>query len=286
MRPDSSRMNRAKILNKEECNVVKTLVSIEVDLASSLAVRFVCQLGGLMKMEIHPVYVKESLPHESVVGAGWASRTWEKEIIEQGKKEISELIGAEQDFCAVLRDPRVIYGDRETELLKIAQTEDFDLYVEGVHFSWSPADLYKTIHAKLCQSLHSPLILVRTLRKVNQVSLLCLDPKGTEVLGTLFDRIWKECSVPLVLVHPSGGPPTKDSAPLRDAIDRTKTLLEKSGCTVIVQDGLPASPGNDAAEALKDQGLVAIAIDRTVKKDGEELQWLNLLKTSSLLAFH
>ena len=63
-----------------------------------------------------PVYVKESPPHESVMGAGWASRTWEKEMVQQGKAEISELITAEKDFCPVLREPRVIYGDREAEL--------------------------------------------------------------------------------------------------------------------------------------------------------------------------
>jgi hypothetical protein len=265
--------------------VIKTLVSIEVDLASSLAVRFVCQLGGLMKMEIHPVYVKESLSRDAVVGAGWASRTWEKEIIEEGKQEIGELIGAEQDSCAILKEPRVIYGDKETELLKISQTEAFDLYVEGVHFPWSQADLYKRIHAKLYQKLHSPLILVRTLRKVNQVSLLCLDPEGTKALGEVFQRIWSGCSVPLVLTHSSGESASKDPSGFREALDNTKALLEHCGCTVILRDGFPASPGNDAAEALKDQGLVAISIERSVKKDSEVLQWLHLIRTSALLTF-
>jgi len=278
--------SRSKIFCWKEYNLVKTLVSIEVDLASSLAVRFVCQLGGLMKMEIYPVYVKESLPHEAVVGAGWASRTWEKEMIEEGKREISELISAEQDFCAVLKEPRVIYGDREAELLKIMQTEDFDLYVEGVHFAWLPGDLYRRIHAWLCHRLNSPLLLVRTLRKVNQVQLLCLDPNGTKALGMLFQRIWKGCSVPLVLTHPSRQATSEDTRVFRLAIDNAKALLEQSGCMVVVQDSFPANPGNDAAEALQNEGLVAIAVDRSVKKDGEELQWLNLVRTSSLLTFY
>ncbi len=238
-----------------------------------------------MKIEIHPVYVKESLPHESVVGAGWTSRTWEKEIIEQGKTEIAEMISAEQDFCAVLKEPRVIYGDRESELLKIAQTEDFDLYVEGVHFSWTPTDLYKRIHGNLYQRLHSPVILVRTLRKVNQVSLLCLDPDGTKAMSKLFQRIWTNCNVPLVLTHPAGDAATGDMIALREAVDNSKAILEQSGC-VVAQDELPAHPGNDAAEALKDQGLVVIAIGTSLKKGGEALQWLNLVKTSSLLVFH
>jgi hypothetical protein len=239
-----------------------------------------------MEMEIYPVYVKESLPHEAVVGAGWVSRIWEKEIIEEGKREISELISVEQDFCAVLKEPRVIYGDREAELLKIMQTGDFDLYVEGVHFAWSPAELYKRIHARLHQRLNSPFILVRTLRKVNQVPLLCLDPDGTKALSMLFQRIWRGCSVPLVLTHPSRHTTSGDTRVFQQAIDNAKALLEESGCMVVVQDSFPANPGNDAAEALKDQGLVAIAIDRSVKKDGEELQWLNLIRTSSMLAFY
>ncbi len=95
--------DRPEWIQTEEFNVIKTLVSIELDLVSSLAIRFACQLGSLMDAEIHPVYVKESSPHDSVWGAGWASRTWEKEMVQQGKAEIAELITAEMDFCPVLK---------------------------------------------------------------------------------------------------------------------------------------------------------------------------------------
>ncbi len=145
------------------------------------------------------------------MGAGWASRTWEKEIIEEGKKEIAELIGPEQTSVLSSKSRESSTATENRNFSRLPKQRDFDLYVEGVHFSWSTADLYKKIHAKLYQSLHSPLILVRTLRRIDQVSLLCLDPNGTKVLGALFDRIWKDCSVPLVLTHrlkarPQGAP--------------------------------------------------------------------------------
>ncbi len=266
--------------------MIKTLVSIEVDLASSLAVRFACQLGGLMEIEIHPVYVKESPPLESAMGAGWASRTWEREMIEQGKEEISELISAEKDFCPVLGEPRVIYGDREAELLKITHLENFDLYVEGVHFPWTPGDLYKRIHSKLYQKLPATPVLVRTLRKINHVLLLCLDAAGTEALCALFQKIWKNCLVPLTLAYPTADTAQTQSEALRQAVENARRILEESGCAVHVQDGFPVRPELDAAEALKDHGLVAMALERNVKKDTPELAWLNLVKTSSLLAFH
>lgn len=265
--------------------MIKTLVSIEVDLASSLAVRFACQLGGLMEIEIHPVYVKESPPHESVMGAGWASRTWEREMIEQGKEEISELISAEKDFCPVLGEPRVIYGDREAELLKMTHLENFDLYVEGVHFPWTPGDLYKRIHSKLYQKLPSTPVLVRTLRKIDHVLLLCLDVAGTEALCALFQKIWKNCPVPLTLAYRAEDATGPDGDGVRQAVERARGILEQSGCAVQTQDGFPSIPEHDAAEALKEHGLVAIAVERHVKKDGPELAWLNLVKTSSLLAF-
>ncbi len=34
--------------------MIKTLVAIEVDLASSLAIRYACQLSSLIDVELHP----------------------------------------------------------------------------------------------------------------------------------------------------------------------------------------------------------------------------------------
>lgn len=260
--------------------MIKTFVSIEVDLPSSLAMRFVCQLGGSVNMEIQPAYVKESPSRQSAMGAGWARRTWEKEMIQQGKEEISELIGAEMDSCSVLREPRVVYGDRESELFKLTHTEEFDLYVEGVHFSWTPHDICKRLHSRFYQNLPSPFILVRSPRKVNQVMLLCLDGVGTQTLDKLFQRIWENCPVPLRLYCP----PARDE--FRDAVDQARQHLERSGCTVSVHDTLTGAPGQSDAQTVQDYGLVAIALDRGVKKDDPELHWLDLVKTSSLLVFH
>lgn len=265
--------------------MIKTLVSIEVDLASSLAIRLACQLGGLMDMEIQPVYVKESSPHESAMGAGWASRTWEKELIQQGRAEISELISAEKDFCPVLREPRVVYGDRELELFKIVQGEAFDIFIEGSHFVWNSGEIHKRLRTKLYQRIPFPVILVRSLRKVDEVQLLCLDAHATQVLTKVFQKIWTDCPVPLVLNFPATPTGNTEKQTLRDAVDQASHLLMESGCAVSVRDTLPPRP-NGTAQALQDQGLVALAVERGITKDRDELQWLNEVKASALLAFY
>lgn len=265
--------------------MIKTLVSIEVDLTSSLAIRCACQLGAFLNMEIHPVYVKESTSPESAMGAGWARRTWEKEMVEQGKKEIEDLITAEMDFCPVLRDPRVVYGAKEPELTRITRKEHFDLYVEGTHFSWTPNDIWKHLHGKLYQGLPYPLIMVRAPRKVTQVRLLCLDADGTATLSRLFQKIWQDCPVPLILSCTAGEADEHKIQPLREAVQEARGLLEKAGCTVLTDEDLQWDPGSAPSDVLKDDGLVAIAMERPMQKDSPTLHWLSLVKTSSLLAF-
>jgi len=265
--------------------VIRTLVSIDVDLASSLAIRFACQLGGLMKMEINPVYVKESVPHESAVGAGWVSRTWEREMIEEGKKEIAEMIASERNFCPILNEPKVVYGDREAELLKIMLGARFDLYVEGVHFFWNPGEIHKRLHAKFYQRLEHPLVLVRALREVNEVLVLCLNKKGTQTVSEAFKQIWKGNSTPLKLVCV----PQSSASRLHDELLKTvrdgADLLTQSGCSVSVEDAVSPTP-ESLKGMLNNYGLVAIAIDRRATKDSAEIQWLNLTKTSSFVALY
>jgi hypothetical protein len=231
------------------------------------------------------VYIKESPPHESVWGAGWASRTWEKEMVEQGREEIAELLTPEQDQCPVLAQPMVIYGDKEAELLKIVQAQHFDIFIEGARFPWTPADLYKRLHSRLYQKIPFPVILVRAFRTVNQVQFLCFDAKGTETLTNVVRSIWHGCHVPLVLNYLADDTADTPAAELRDAVDRSRSLLTDIGCTVTVQNTLSLNPEVDAEEILKDCGLVAIAMERSPRKDCIELQWLSEARTSALLAF-
>ena len=261
--------------------MIKTLVSIEVDLASSLAIRFACQLGGSIDVEIHPLYVKESLSHDSFRGAGWASRTWQREMIEKGKEEISKMIAPEMDFCPKLSDPRVIYGDRHSEVSKVAQEGQFDLYIEGVDFLWNHAELYKLAHTKFYQRLTCPLILVQSLKKMKHVLLLCLDIGGTEALTSTFEKIWKGSSVPLVLTYPAS-----QETGLKEKVLESTGILEQAGCIVEQREMDPEVFSKPTEGDLKDYGFVAIGLDRAVRKDNFELEWLSLVKTASLIAFY
>ncbi len=263
--------------------MLKTLVAIEVDLASSFAIRYACDLGNLIPMELYPVYVKAPPPEVPVTGTGWVRHTWEREIVEMGKEEIHEMLASEQESCPMLQQPRVIYGDRDHELVKIESQEVFDLYVEGAPYPFTPANIQRRLHAKFYQKLACPLIWLRALRKVHQALVVCPDLASARIVLSAMQKLWAGCSTPLHLALPPqegyGGP----GDALREEARKALAALEASGCTVEVKEVADWSSGGPAPATFKDYGLVAVPLPRAVKKDDVRLQWLAQVKNPMML---
>lgn len=260
--------------------MVKTLVAIEVDLASSFAIRYACQLGNLVPMEIHPVYVKFPSPEIPMTGVGWVRHTWEREVVEMGRAEIQEMLAAEMDSCPRLQEPRVIYGDREHELLQIMEHESFDLYIEGAPYPFTPATVYKRLHAKFYQRLASPLIWLRGVRKINQALALCLNPPGTGTLVEALGSLFSGGAVPLHLAYPL---PEGTGPDMQVVAIKAQDKLAASGCRVVLEDAFAPVSGAPPLELVKDYGLVTVALERGVKKDSPQLQWLARVKAPLML---
>jgi hypothetical protein len=260
--------------------LIKTIVSIEVDLAASRAIRFACQLGNFIPLEIHPVYIKEAPPRNLTIGSGWARRHWEKELVQEGKAEISELITSEIDYCPVLQDPRVVYGDRDSEILKILDKEPFDLYVEGAHFPWNPTALYQRINSSLFQRAHMPMALAPVLRKIYKLLVLCLDPRGTEALGQGLARLWAGSSIPASLAVPAGR-----ESELQSPVDQARRELTEAGCQVELLAGFNY-PGPLSDQYFRDYGVLALALPRDLKKDNLSLSWFAQAKAPAIIMFY
>ncbi len=248
--------------------MVKTLVAIEVDLASSFAIRYACQLGNLIQMEIHPVYVKFPSPEIPMPGVGWVRHTYEREVVNLGKQEIQEVLAPEIDQCPILQEPRVIYGDREIELLHVVEQEPFDLYIEGAPYPFSPAVVYKRLHAKFYQHLTCPLIWLRGVRKIDRVVALCFDPDGTRALVENLGRLFGGSAVPLVLSYPGN---TRGSLDMQAVAEKAVADLKNLNCQASLGDTFAPESGGPPAEGLRDCGLVAVALDKGVRKDAPQL---------------
>jgi hypothetical protein len=263
--------------------MLKTLVAIEVDLASSFAIRYACDLGNLIPMELYPVYVKAPPPEVPVTGTGWVRHTWEREIVAMGTEEIHEMLASEQESCPMLQPPRVIYGDRDYELAKIESQEAFDLYVEGAPYPFNPANIQRRLHAKFYQKLACPLIWLRRLRPVHQALVVCPDLAGARAVLPAMQKLWAGCSIPVHLALPPQAGYGASADPLREEARKALADLEAAGCTVEVKDVADWSAGGPAPAALKDYGLVAVPLPRAVKKDHARLNWLAQVKNPLML---
>ena len=263
--------------------MIKALVSIEVDLAASRTIRFACQLGNFMPVELHPVYIKESPPRELSIGSGWARHHWERELIQEGKKEISEWIASEIDYSpeVKLMEPRVVYGDRDAELLKIMEKEAFDLYVEGARFPWNQAMLYQTIHSRLFQRAQMPIALAPVLRKMHKLLVPCFDMASTQALGQALPKLWAGCSLPVTLALKEG-----QEAVLQPEANRVREALEKAACQVGPDEVFSYFPSPPPDEYLREYGLVALALERGSSKDSPRLEWLSQFKAPLLLVLY
>lgn len=261
--------------------MIKTLVAIEVDLASSLAIRYACQLGSLIDVELHPVYVKEPPPEVPATGTGWVRHTWEREILEMGKEEIQEMLASEMESCPQLQAPRVIYGDREYELLKIMEHEPFDLYIEGAPYPFTPANIHRRLHSKFYQRVRTPLIWLRLLRKINQVLVPCFDAPGTRAAIQALQKIWAGCSAP---VHFCLAPRAGEA--VQQEMLQGQEGLKSAGCQVVMRVDRPMAAEGPAPEALKDYGLVVVPLERGIKKDSPLLQWLTQVKAPMMMVLY
>jgi hypothetical protein len=261
--------------------VIKALVSLEMDLAASRAIRFSCQLGCFIQMEIQPVYIKESPPRNLSIGSGWARRHWEQEIVAQGEKEITEMLSSEVDFCSAWRPAQVILGDRDAELLGLIKSEPFDLYVEGIDLPWSSAWLHQRLQSNLFQGAHIPIALAPVLRKIYELLVLCPEPQDLQALAPALARLWSGCSVPISLAVPGGR-----EAALQPELEKAQTGFKESGCQVSVQEGFPYYPTPPDDEFLRKYGLVALALKRGLKKDHPGLVWLSRVKVPVIVMLY
>ncbi len=261
--------------------MIKTLVSIEVDLAASRAIRFASQLNYFIPMEIHPVYVKEAPPRELSIGSGWARHHWEQEIIREGKAEIMEMISSEWEFSPTLREPLVVYGDRERELLRIIESEHFDIFVDGERFEWTPANLYRRLQSKLWQRFPGVIGLARVLRKIETVLLLGTEARGIQPLVQSLASLLGGSALPISLATPRGAA----DALVQEAA-RAKDNLVQAGCQASLQTDFPYFPEPPAPGFLRQYGLAAVALDRRLKKDSPEIAWLAQVRVPLLLKLY
>lgn len=181
--------------------MIKTLVGLDENLASSIALRYASHLSKLLKLEMQIIHVEEIDQDQHSGGSGWVRRTWEKGVEDAGLAAISRLLKTEKVDCLFAAAPRIAIGNHDDAVLEELRTYGHQLFIEGVISTSKIGDFYKLITSKLFAKSPCPMLIVKNLIVNNKVALICGDGVSYQSMIPQFIKIFKGADIDLELIH-------------------------------------------------------------------------------------
>jgi hypothetical protein len=238
--------------------MLKTLLYINENLASSIALRYTAYFNKFVPLSLFVTHVEEPDEKEQV-GTGWVRRTWEDGVASSGKRLIDRMLRTENIDCPLAGRPKVFVGDRDKEITYELRNGLYKLYIEGYLNTYDHDQFYELISSPLYTDTACPALVVKNLSISKKCALLCADSvdpkvlvnKSMEILGDStfeFDIVYfkfKENDQMVTLNKEEGG----------SQLTETESLLAEAGKSVdktIVLSGTPEQIG----DYLKDYALV------------------------------
>ncbi len=258
--------------------MIRTLVSVNKDLASSVALRYACKMARAFDIAFQAIHVQDPGPDYNLPGTGWVRRTWESALGESGKTEIEQLFSSENVDYPLLGRPKIQIGEQEDQILLELHRERYDLFMEGALSTFRASDFHKMIRSKLFRNMPAPAaVLVKNLVDLDSMVLVVEYNDTQHKTIPVFSDFFRQSSIgfDLIVWQPDKkGDPVIENSPDADLkTGPVKKLLEKSGCSPKNTGFIKCRPAGLAA-TLKNFGLVAAGIDRTAGKKEPVLELL------------
>lgn len=269
--------------------MIKILVSVDADLASSIALRYACQLADLIGVELQTIHVEEPGKEGYSPGSGWVRQTWEAALLETGREEVNRLIKAEKTSCPVLPPPKMFIGDREEEILRELQRGSYDLFVEGALYTFTAANFYKKIHSRLYRRVPCSVMLVKNLVNPQRVVIVMTGNENVPRLISSFLRIFQGGKVEVDLLscefEKRAEPIVREGRKNSDAsLQSAEKILVERGLKLGERRVLEGTP-EELGHVLKDYGLTVAPIHRDGTKKSDLLELLSRCPSPILLCW-
>jgi nucleotide-binding universal stress UspA family protein len=276
--------------------MISALVSLNADLASSIAFRYACRLMEYIDMRLQPIHVEEVDKGSFPPGSGWVRSTWEKGLLQTAEEEIAQLVNAEKADCPSLDATIVEIGEYDEALLHEIEEKSYDLLVEGVLTSFHGQLFHRKIRSKLYRFSPSPIIVVKNLVQPDRVAVLLKDALDVTPLISTFLKLFSTPKASVDLIHfafkESGKPEIKEkiqdnAVPVGSEnacklLNTAKDLLAEKGWrpkeSWVIRD-----TAEKISEFLSDYGLIGACLPRNVHKDSLMLDLLSRIPSATLL---
>ncbi|MBW1846702.1 MAG: hypothetical protein JRJ27_06060 [Deltaproteobacteria bacterium] len=175
--------------------MLKTLIAVEADLASRMAIRYACQLGRPADLEINTIHIIQPEDHGDSPGTGWVHQTWEDAVIQKTKNEISQMVKSEQASSRILSPPQVVTGNRDQQITGELKFSHYDFFTEGIFHSFEPVDFFKKIRSPLYKDLPCPALMVKNWVSLTKGILFISESSTLDHYIKLFLKIFHTHSI-------------------------------------------------------------------------------------------
>lgn len=268
--------------------MINVLLSLNPDLASSIAIRYTNELTIHMKMLVQDIHVVDPRKSGSEPGTGWVRKTWENALIESGKHEIRHFMEVEKVSSHHLKVPKVVIGDRAEKILNELQVGEYHLFIEGVLPTLSSTDFYTLVTSRLYRLMPCPVLVVKNLIMPDKAVLVIDDQTDYHVLIKSYATLFKEADIKLDLTYLTF---TKSGDALSEEAGPGNALLEDCQ-KVLSAEGIPlnmcrtiAGPSKQITEVLREYGLVATSLHYSPKKNNPLLEVLGRIPSPVLICW-
>jgi hypothetical protein len=169
------------------------LISLDLDLASGIALRYAYNLGKILRFNLEGIHIPKIDSKEQLPGSGWVHQKWEQGIINQSKLQINRII---KEFIEdnPFSNLKVVIGEKEPLILDELYLNGYDLFIEGFLHSFEPERFLDKLDSELYQKATCPVLMVKNLMDLNL---------GLQIVGTTDEitlllenskRFIKQCS--------------------------------------------------------------------------------------------
>ena len=244
--------------------MLKAAISVEADLASRIAIRYVCELGRHIDMTFSTLHALEPGEQGRAIATGWVRQTWQHAVVQDTMSQVTRLVRSERGGCRLLGNPIFLPPgqDRDDRITDHLASGRYDLFVEGILHGFEPAQFMERIDSRLYRHSPCPILLAKNVPPWSKGVLWVSDGRMTEQMMAAFLRIFPIQSMELALLtcHFDGNRAAAagGSAPA-GGVGPAVALFESEGGSLKSNSTAEGSPSAMAA-LVRDHFLIVSAV--------------------------
>ena len=269
--------------------MINALAAIDLDLGSSLAIRYAESISDLIDMTVQSVHVVVPDKSGPEPGMGWVRKTWETAMKNTDREDIERFLELENAVRPRFFKPKILLGDRQEELLHELQAGSYDLFIEGALPTFNPADFNALVNSRLYKLMPCPAaMIVKNLVKPEKAALLLDDDIDYLPLASSFLSVLNKPVMDLDVYYCRFGKnadlKVEDHAPDSPLFVKTVNKLEEAGWKPNACREINGTP-QDVADALRDYSMAASAVKHSTSKKNPMMETLGRVLSTVLLCW-